>query len=111
MKNKIIALSLSMVLALSSTSAFAADKVNYTNFNIYDMLRNYGFYYEEPAPSQEGAAVETKANTAATTKASTAATTKASTAATTAPSTSNYEQKVVRLVNIERQKNGLETLT
>lgn len=85
MKNKIIALSLSMVLALSSTSAFAADKVNYTNFNIYDMLRNYGFYYEEPAPSQASV--------------------------TTAPSTSNYEQKVVELVNIERQKNGLKTLT
>ncbi len=121
MKNKILALTLSLILALSSTSALAAERVNNTNYNIYDLFSNYGFYYYEPsyttektketetyyteetpldytaeAPSQERTITrteETEANT------------------TAAPATSSYEQKVAELVNIERQKNGLAPLT
>ena len=48
MKNKILALTLSLILALSSTSAFAAEQVNYTDFDIYDLFGNCGFYYYEP---------------------------------------------------------------
>jgi uncharacterized YkwD family protein len=118
MKNKILALVLALIIALSSTSAFAAEQVYYTNFNIYDLLRNYGSYYFEPAdtngnvqtntytekapvdytaetnqaPSNERATSETRTNTSA------------------APSVSNYERQVVELVNIERQKNGLAPL-
>jgi uncharacterized YkwD family protein len=116
MKNKIIALTLSMILALSSTSAFAADRVYNVKFNIYDLLKNYGYYYyeQQPAPvinraevpSQEKAVTtENKTTTTNAVPATTAA------PATTAPSTSNYEQKVAELVNIERQKNGLAPLT
>jgi hypothetical protein len=46
MKNKILVLTLALITALSSTSAFAAEQVYYTNYNIYDLLKNYGFYYE-----------------------------------------------------------------
>jgi hypothetical protein len=100
MKNKILALVLALIIALSSTSAFAAEQVYYTNFNIYDLLRNYGSYYFEPAdtngnvqtntytekapvdytaetnqaPSNERATSETRTNTSA------------------APSVSNYER-------------------
>lgn len=150
MKNKIIALTLSMVLALSSTSALAAEQVDCTNNNIYDLFKNYGFYFYEPsytntnvqtmktntenapvinraqAPSLERVATtENKTTTTASpvTTAKPAAQATAAKPATpapaaqkapaaaTAPSTSNYEQKVAELVNIERQKNGLAPLT
>ncbi len=63
MKNKILALTLVTLLALSSATAFAADS-NTMNFNLY-----------------------------------------------TASSNSGYEQRVVQLVNAEREKNGLKPLS
>lgn len=39
MKNKILVLTLALITALSSTSAFAAEQVYYTNYNIYDLLK------------------------------------------------------------------------
>jgi uncharacterized YkwD family protein len=111
MKNKILVLTLALITALSSTSAFAAEQVYYTNYNIYDLLKNYGFYYEptynnnvqkEEAPVNKGAQT---AQPASSVKAETKADTPA------APSVSNYERQVVELVNVERQKNGLAPLT
>lgn len=129
MKNKILALTLSLILALSSTSAFAAEQVNYTDFDIYDLFRNCGFYYYEPtntnynvqtntyaekapinyedqtaqAPSNERAATANTAQAPAYERAATANTAQA-------PATSNYERRVAELVNVERQKNGLAPL-
>ena len=131
MKNKIIALASALILALSSTSAFAAERVN-TNTNIHDLFRNYGFNYNEPTYTNENvktintytenAPVENKAEAPVknrTVKDRTvkdrAVTTKTNETGTTtktlAPATSNYERKVAELVNIERQKNGLAPLT
>ena len=126
MKNKILALSLVLILALSSTSAFAAEQVYYTNFNIYDLFRNYGYFNYEPtytnndvqtekAPANYAAeTTQAPANYAAETTQAPSnerATTETKTNTTTAPSTSNYERRVVELVNVERQKNGLAPLT
>lgn len=122
MKNKIIALTLSLILALSSTSAFAAERVNYTNVNIYELLRNYGFYYEPTnmkttvnTTKNENAPVMNRAEAPSTERAipttETKTTTTAAPATTQAPTTSNYEQRVAELVNVERQKNGLAPLT
>lgn len=118
MKNKVLALTLSLILALSSTSALAAERVNY---NIYDLFSNYGFYYYEPAYTTENAEetetyyteetpVDYREEAPSKERAiTTTEETKANT--TSAPITSNYEQKVAELVNIERQKNGLAPLT
>ena len=126
MKNKILALSLVLILALSSTSAFAAEQVYYTNFNIYDLFRNYGYFNYEPtyinndvqtekAPANYAAeTTQAPANYAAETTQAPSnerATTETKTNTTAAPSTSNYERRVVELVNVERQKNGLAPLT
>ena len=132
MKNKITALTLSLILALSSTSAFGAERLN-TNININNLLKDYGFFYSEPtskdvttentyteAPAENAAEVpaeyraeapaEERAATTETAETAEAAET-AETAETSAPAASNYEQKVAELVNIERQKNGLAPLT
>ncbi|HAS92319.1 MAG TPA: hypothetical protein DCS12_08850 [Clostridiales bacterium] len=120
MKKKILALTLALMMVLSSTSAFAADQVYYTSFNISDLLRNYGYFNFEPANNNYIKYVEAPIDKEAqTTQAATkeqtvteqavADETKASTS--TAPSVSNYEKQVVELVNVERQKNGLAPLT
>ena len=129
MKNKVIAIALALILGLSSTSALAAEQVNYTNFNIYDLFRSYDInnYNYEPtytnevtankadtyteyapvnnraqAPSQERATTNTEEVTTNETRTNTT---------TSAPSVSNYERRVAELVNVERQKNGLGPLT
>ena len=124
MKNKITALTLSLILALSSTSAFGAERLN-TNININNLLKDYGFFYSEPtskdvttentytevpAEYRAEAPAEERAATTETAETAEAAET-AETAETSAPAASNYEQKVAELVNIERQKNGLAPLT
>lgn len=101
MKNKIIALTLSMILALSSTSAFAAE-INYSNFNFYDFMRNYNTNYTESAVATPKAD-----NTAATVQKSAKPATNNTAVASTK---SNYEQRVAELVNVEREKNGLQSL-
>ena len=129
MKKKILSLTLALIIALSSTSAFAAEQVNYTDFDIYDLFGNCGFYYYEPtntnynvqtntyaekapinyedqtaqAPSNERAATANTAQAPSNERAATANTAQA-------PATSNYERRVAELVNVERQKNGLAPL-
>lgn len=146
---KITALTLSLILVLSSTSAFAAERF-YTDFNINNFFGNYGFYNYEPtyendnvettsgnvetanayaeetadvskkneayAASRDEVPAENEAAAPADNKAAApaqkrAATAKTETTSTSAPSSSNYERRVVELVNIERQKNGLSPLT
>lgn len=128
MKKKILSLTLALIIALSSTSAFAAEQVYYTNFNIYDLCKNLGYYYFEPVNTNNNIEIKTNIekapvnNGAETTQApvnngaetaqapsNERATTEAAT--TAAPSVSNYERRVVELVNVERQKNGLAPLT
>jgi uncharacterized YkwD family protein len=126
MKNKVTAIVLALLLTVSSTTAFAADMVNYTNYNIYDLFRNYNFYYFEPANMNdyvqtntytENAPVNNRAKTyneqTPDNRAETYTEENKTINTTVAPatSTSNYEQKVAELVNIERQKNGLAPLT
>jgi uncharacterized protein YkwD len=163
MKRKVIALTLSAVLALSSTTAFAAECTTQTKVDINSLLKNYNLsanysqyklfvngkefnlnsiYWAKlfnsntktvikkqtaAKPSTTTAAakpVQTKpATQPAATKPTTtapaakpAATTPVATTSTTpsntAVSSSNltYEQKVVELVNVERQKAGLQAL-
>jgi len=117
MKKKILSLTLALIIALSSTSAFAAEQVYYTNFNIYDLCKNLGYYYFEPVNTNNNIEIKTNIekapvnNGAETAQAPSneRATTEAAT--TAAPSVSNYERRVVELVNVERQKNGLAPLT
>jgi uncharacterized YkwD family protein len=117
MKNKILALTLVLIMALSSTSVLAADQMYNTNFNIYDMFRNFGYFYNEPDYSNDYAQADTYNkkvpvnNGAVTTQAPSNERATTRTKATAAPSTSNYERKVAELVNVERQKNGLAPLT
>ncbi len=136
MKNKILALTLGTILTLSSTTAFAAD-LNTTNFNFYEMFRNYNIGYFEPAYTQP---VETAQPTEEikydyteqqpanqtpqteqtmqavqpTQEEQTAQTaqTKTKNAKTAASPSSNvsYEERVAQLVNIERENNGLQPL-
>jgi len=101
MKNKILALTLSLILALSSTSAFAAEQVNYTDFDIYDLFGNCGFYYYEPTNTNYNVQTNTYAEKAPINYEDQTA---------QAPATSNYERRVAELVNVERQKNGLAPL-
>ena len=115
MKNKVTAIALALVLTFSSTSVFAADTMNYTNFNIFDLFRNFGFYNYEPVNYNLNNTTE---NTTAFNKAEvpaneteTVSVEETRTNTTTAPaSVSNYEQRVAELVNVERQKNGLAPL-
>ena len=115
MKNKILALTLSLILALSSTSAFAAEQVNYTDFDIYDLFGNCGFYYYEPTNTNYNVQTNTYAEKAPINyedqTAQAPSNERAATANTAqAPATSNYERRVAELVNVERQKNGLAPL-
>jgi len=116
MKNKIIAISLSLILALSSTTAFAAENTNTYFYNLYNNNQtiDWSFLNNFSAPpanvQNETKAIEnTQANTKSENAQPTTSVLKDTTNNTTA-SNSNYEQKVVELVNIERQKNGLATL-
>jgi len=80
MKNKITAFTLTLILALSSSSAFAYAPFNFAPFNF--LPNNYAPNNNAPsAPSDS-----------------------------TSPSNSNFEKKVAELVNVERQKNGLPAL-
>ncbi|HHZ02494.1 MAG TPA: hypothetical protein GX396_06105 [Tissierellia bacterium] len=111
MKNKVTVIALALILTLSSTSVLAADRVNFTNFNIYDMLRNYGFYNYEPVNDNrtENTLVNSRVETPVDENITTTTEDTNRTAAPT--SVSNYEQRVAELVNVERQKNGLAPLT
>lgn len=140
MKNKIIALTLTTILALSSTSTFAAEKVNCNNnININDILKNYNIRITETvktasktkiqvtkAPTVKEPVTEVKTPAVTTPAVQTAkpdatqdskpVATKPSTATeatktTAVASNLTFEQKVVELVNVERQKNGLSPLT
>jgi len=120
-KKKILALALTLIIALSSTSAFAADQVYYKNFNISDLLRNYGYFNFEPTNNNYVQYVQAPVNKEAQTTQAPAkeqaitekarAITETTATTTAAPSVSNYERQVVDLVNVERQKNGLAPLT
>jgi len=116
MKNKIIAISLSLILTLSSTTAFAAENMNTYFYNLYNNNQtiDWSFLNKLSTPSataqNEAKAVEnTQVNTKSEITQPTASVLKDTTSNTTA-SNSNYEQKVVELVNVERQKNGLAAL-
>ncbi len=127
MKNKIIALTLGTILALSTTTAFAADMntINTENFNFYDFLGNYNIDYFDQFNSYTQPALENQnseavnydyteqpvSEPAQTTQPAQDAQieTKAATEAPT--SNASYEERVAQLVNIEREKNGLQPLT
>lgn len=132
MKNKIIALTLGTILAMSSATAFAADvnTVYKNNLNFDDLLKNYNIDLEQfntcTQPVTKTQPVETVQATKTTQATQTAKaetvkvanqpaqTAQAETkAATTASPSANvsFEEKVAQLVNIEREKNGLQPLT
>lgn len=149
MKKKVIALTLSAVLALSSTSAFAAEQTNCTktNLNSNNLLKNYVSKFAnvknqckvtlngktidlnelfnnnckkvtKPVETQKPAEIqkpevkepETKAPAPETQVKNPESQDKTSNT-TVSSSNVNYEQKVVELVNVERQKAGLPALT
>ncbi|MDF2948409.1 MAG: putative Calcium-chelating exported protein [Sedimentibacter sp.] len=129
MKNKIIALALGTILAMSSATAFAAD-VNtiYTNnLNFDELLKNHNIDLEQfntctqpvtkaqPVETVKYAETQPAVQATKTTQAAQTAQaeTKAATTAKTVSPTANvsFEEKVAQLVNIEREKNGLQPLT
>lgn len=139
MKKKVIALSLSAVIALSSTTAFAAD-TNCTNVKKYDfsnLMKNYSSKFSNVNSNCKvtvnGKTVDlsTLLNKKPTdTKVEKPSATKPevnkpaeekpvekpsapvqNTENNTNTAVSSYEQKVVELVNVERQKAGLPALT
>jgi len=150
MKKKVIALTLSAVLALSSTSAFAAETTNCTktNFDFNSLLKNYtskcantksqykltlngktvdlnsadlSTIFNANAwktsvtqlkSTKPVATQQTATKPVATKPVVTQPAAPKDTTSNTTVSSSNltYEQKVVELVNIERQKNGLSAL-
>lgn len=99
MKNKITAISLTLILILSSTSAFGDVQANN---NFYNFFNNNSSALENQTAAAAPATKTASANTSARN------TTSRGTAST---SNSSYEQKVVQLVNAERQKNGLPSLS
>ncbi|WMJ78834.1 MULTISPECIES: CAP domain-containing protein [unclassified Sedimentibacter] len=102
MRNKILALTLATILALSSNTAFAAD-MNAFNFNFYDLFNNNINYTNTDYNQAESSAQKQPAeNSQAETKQTANSSTKSS--------NSSYEQRVVQLVNVEREKNGLNPL-
>lgn len=108
MKNKIIALTLGTILALSSTTAFAADmNTTNTNFNFYELLRNYNIGYFEPYTIENDYAKQQAANNTKEVKQTEA---KQQTSAPAPSSNVSYEERVAQLVNVEREKNGLQPL-
>lgn len=109
MKNKIIALTLGTILALSSTTAFAADMNTMNmNFNFYELLRNYNIGYFEPYKIENDYTEQQPANQTPEVK---QVETKQQTTAATTSSNVSYEERVAQLVNVEREKNGLQPLT
>lgn len=140
MKKKILALTLSAALLLSSTSVFAADctqtinvtstnysylqtllsKLKLENSNVNKITINGKTYYLNTKPATT-ATVATKPTTTTTTHVVTKPTTTTTTPVATKPATTSnttvsssnltYEQKVAELVNIERKNAGLAPLT
>ncbi len=145
MKKKVLALTLTAALALSSTTAFAAQTTctKTTNYDFSNLLKNYsGKFTNSNAKykftingktvdlnsadckallnNKTGKTEETKVETPAPTKpeATKPVVTQPETPAAEEPATDNnentavssYEQKVVELVNVERQKAGLPAL-
>lgn len=145
MKKKVLALTLTAALALSSTSAFAA-QTNCTNTTKYDfsnLLKNYSSKFTnsnvkykvtvngktvdlnsincdsllnkkatKPADTkvETPAATKTEAEKPAVTQPETTQPTTPAPTESTNTAVSSYEQKVVELVNVERQKAGLPAL-
>jgi uncharacterized YkwD family protein len=117
MKNKIIAISLSLILSLSSTTAFAAENMNtyFLNLCSNNQAIKWTVLDELKAPDLTAqnttkAVENTQTSKPAEKTETTNSVLKDTTSTTTASSNLNYEQKVVELVNIERQKNGLSAL-
>ena len=147
MKKKVIALTLSAALALSSTSAFAAEQANCTktNLNSNNLLKNYVSKFAnmknqckvtlngkaidlnelynnckkvtkqdvtKPIETQKPEVKEPQTKAPAP-EAQVKDPENQDTTGNTTVSSSNlsYEQKVVELVNVERQKAGLPALT
>lgn len=145
MKKKVLALTLTAALTLSSTTAFAAttDCTNVTKYDFSKLLKNYTSKFsnsnvkykvtvngktvdlntvdwnavlnkkaDKPIASKpvETEKVEKPATPAPVKPAPTPAA-PAPTTNDTSTSVSAYEQKVVELVNVERQKAGLSALT
>lgn len=149
MKKKVLALTLTAALALSSTTAFAAQTTctKTTNYDFSNLLKNYSSKFTNSNVKYKvtvngktvdlnstdcKALLNNKANKPAGTKVETPAATKpeatkpvvtqpeaakpTTPAQTPAPAestntaVSSYEQKVVELVNVERQKAGLPAL-
>ncbi len=102
MKNKILALTLATILALSSTTAFAAD-MNAFNFNFYDLFNNNINYTNTDYSQAESSTEKQPAENSQ-------AETRQSSNSSAQSSNSSYEQRVVQLVNVEREKNGLNPL-
>lgn len=140
MKKKVLALTLSAALALSSTTAFAADtscpKAN-SKYNFSNLLKNYASRFADsksnskitvngkavdlnsidweallnkkiskPAETETPAATEPEVNTPVEEEPAAPAEDN-----NTNTTVSSYEQEVVELVNVERQKAGLPALT
>lgn len=87
MKNKITAFTLTLILALSASSAYAYAPFNFDPFN---------FIPNNFAPNNYVPNVSVPNNSAPKESA--------------APANSNFEKRVAELVNVERQKNGLPVL-
>jgi len=102
MRNKILALTLATILALSSNTAFAAD-MNAFNFNFYDLFNNNINYTNTDYNQAESSTQKQPAENSQTE-------TKQTANSSTKSSNSSYEQRVVQLVNVEREKNGLNPL-
>lgn len=124
MKNKILALTLGTILTLSSTTAFAADvnTIKFDNLNdLYNLLNTCNLNYTVPETTYNAPVVtqatELKQETQKVQPTVNNAQPQENKAATTAiesapaPSSVSYEERVAQLVNIERQKNGLQPLT
>ncbi|NLJ58003.1 MAG: hypothetical protein GX339_04060 [Tissierellia bacterium] len=108
MKKRIMAISFALMLALSSRTAFAVERINYTNFNFFDFFNNYNY-----EPANTDSQTNTYSHEATVNNRAQTYTEEVETSRATAPTSSNlnYEQKVAELVNIERQKVGLAPLT
>ncbi len=102
MKNKIIAIALTLIITLSSTTVFAAENFNNYFANIY----NNNQFIDWSLLNNSNTSTSTKQqSTNSVEKAATNNT------AISSPSNMSYEQQVVQLVNVERQKAGLSSLT
>lgn len=115
MKNKIITLALTCVLALSSTSALAAERTNYSYFNFanfynyYNNINNFAPKNAEPVnTANKNTNTPNRVNTNTDINVNQNTDTKTN---NVKASNLNYEERVVQLVNIEREKNGLNPLS